>query len=132
MKFEDIAAMAKKAKPWFVPAWIWNKTVNLACDALKGAVDINAAADLVSNAICGAVTKAVDSKDEDKVKSVCTTVACAGTACTAIANAAADGRLTDDERAMVSESISDMARSIITQERLDGIVESAREALLIS
>lgn len=131
MKFEDIAAMAKKAKPWFVPAWIWNKTVNLACDALKGAVDINAAADLVSDAICTAVVKAVDSKDEVKVKVVCTTVACMGASCTAIANAAADGRLTDDERDMVATSISDVAKSIITQDRLDGLVESARESLLI-
>lgn len=120
----------KDGKSWFVPNWLWNQFVNMACDAAKDNLKVDKVATIAGDAAMNGLAKAVDGKDPNTIEMVCTTVANGGQVFVKAAEAAKDGAITPEERAEVGCALSATVKVLVPQERIDEKIEEIRSALL--
>lgn len=120
----------RDGKPWFVPKWLWNQIVDLACDAAKENLKVDKVATFAGDAAMDGLAKAIDGKDAKAVETVCTAVASGGQVFVKAAEAAKDGKITDEEKSDVGSALTTTIVNLVPQERIDEKIEEIRSALL--
>jgi len=120
----------KDSKPWFVPKWLWNQIVNMACDAAKENLKVEKVAEFAGDAAMDGLAKAIDGKDTKTIEMVCTTVANGGQVFVKAAEAAKDGKITDEEKSEVGSALTTTITTLVPQDRIDEKIEEIRSALL--
>jgi len=120
----------RDSKPWFVPKWLWNQIVNTACDAAKENLKVEKVATFAGDAAMDGLQKAIDGKDAAAVEKVCTTVANGGQVFVKAAEAAKDGKITNEEKSEVGSALTTTIVTLVPQDRIDEKIEEIRSALL--
>lgn len=127
----DLKTLTDKVKkPWFVPAWIWNRCVESCRDTMLSALRIEDFASAVSGFALDRLEECVKDKDKDKVSKTCAVLEGAGSAFTLASAALKDMVITDDEKSSVGSAFAGAILELVAQEQVDAKVNEIADALL--
>ena len=126
----DIYEKIKAKKPFWIPKFVWNKAVNLACDASLEYANVDKVGEVIANGVVQGVAKAVNGKNDETVATVCTIAEKGSNAFSKISAAAKDKTITAEEQAEIASSIGEVVASFVEQDEVNAKIEEARCALL--
>ena len=119
----------KDRKPWYVPTFLWNLVVDVACDEARKRIKVADVASVVSKAALSGLCRAIDGKDDKVVDVICRTIEHGGVVFSKAAAAARDKVVTEDEKAEVGNAILETVNALVPQDAVDAKIEEIRNGL---
>ena len=116
-------------KPWFVPAWIWNKGLDLAAEKAKDEARVGKIAKTAGDKAADLMEKAVGGLDSAKVARTCANCQRAAELFGRLAAALEDGEMSAAERAEIAESLENVIRCFVEQDAIDAKIDEIAAAL---
>ena len=121
--------LSKIKKPWWVPGWVWNKGISLAAEKAKAEARVDKIAALAGDKAGDLMEKAVEGKDPVKVEKVCANCERASVLFGKMSAALKDCKVSAEERAEISKSLTQIVWGFIDQAEIDAKIDEIAAAL---
>ena len=121
--------LSKVKKPWFVPAWIWNKGIAMGAEYAKSEARVEKIAALVGDKAGDLMEKAAEGKDPEKVKTYCVTFKRSSELLRRASAALEDCVVSPDERAEIAGALADVVSGFVKQSEIDAKIDEIAAAL---
>ena len=121
--------LTKVKRPWFVPAWIWNKGIAMGAEHAKSEARVEKIASLAGDKAADLLERAVQGKDPAKVKTVCENCSRAARLFERMSSALADGEVSGGERLEIAGELEKVVEGFVTQDAIDAKIDEIAAAL---